>query len=117
MRHLLTTSLAALTAMAAGVFRGQTDEVVHTIKRVTGTEDVRINASSGRMRAARRLREHKAQWPETVGNNPSRQQLRRHAILKGRQALTIAKAAAMKQHVMGGSAVIRNMLDAEKYLV
>lgn len=71
----------------------------------------------GEQRAAERLRAKRAanaQIPS--GYVATRQQRRREAILREKQALTVAKKQAEQQRVMGGSARIRSLVDAEAIL-
>lgn len=111
----LAASTAIMAATKAAVQRGRGPSP--EVKRATGTEDLVIHAGTGRMRAARRLREHKAAQPDTGETQPSRQQLRREAVLKDRQALTIAKREASLRRLKGGSAVIRDGLDVARHLL
>jgi len=116
-RTFLGSAMAAVMSVFSSNAQedmGRSAPVTDTIKRWTGTEDIRINASSGRLRAARRLRLHKAQWDNTPTSDViTRQRQRRYDILIMRQRMTIAKRKAMSQ-LMGGAAVIRTPLDMHR---
>ncbi len=50
------------------------------------------------------------------GAYPTRQQLRRTAILRGRQVMSAARKEAMTRGIKGGSAIIRNPVDVDRVL-
>lgn len=118
MKTTLLKSAARVLATMGGRAHAQVNmlDVVYT-KLMMGEKKATKTFTDANKRAKAVIKARSSGWPDVSGDRITRQRLRQSRRLRAKQAITVAKAHAMKAKIMGGSAQIRTELDAAALMV